>query len=278
MTGPRGTRPVHPVPTAATGAALVPAPRPPDRPHGTPPRTAPPRTREPRTREPQTSGQQTAPPRTAPPQTAERMAEQAEQARQAMGWEIIRLRMVLGLSRDQLAARAGLTVGNIRRWEGGGLTLVNLDHLHALAGALGVTPGALIDAGSTGTRPAGSAGPTATGIGADAGVSLGVRSPFVLLPTWLPGTRRAVTAWRLVQYVPRDLGQRWERAEDTDLDRTVSRPVLDWVSELLHRRATLFGSATELTGQRSWYVGQPHPGGAGGSGSSGGTGGVGQRP
>lgn len=266
MTAPRDTRPVRPVPAAGAavaGAALVPAPRTPDRPHGAP---AQPRETH---RGPQTTG-----PRTA---------EQAQQARQAMGWEIIRLRMVLGLTRDQLAARAGLTVGNIRRWEGGGLTLVNLDHLHAIAAALGVTPGALIDAGSTGTRPARTAGPTATETGADAGGLLGVRSPFVLLPTWLPDTRRAVTAWRLVQYVPRDLGQRWERAEDADPDRTVSRPVLDWVSELLHRRAALFGSATELTGQRSWYVGQPHTGstgiasGTGGSGGAGGSGKAGER-
>lgn len=238
MTGFRNT-PVRPAPpptatTAGTtaGTTPVPAPRAPDQP-------------------------QTADP-----------AQQSQQAQQATGWEIIRLRMLRGLTRDQLAASTGLTVGMIRRWEGGGLTLVNLHHLRAIAAALGTTAGALIDAGSTGTRPTASAASADPGEGgAAAGVSLGVRSPFVLLPTWLPDSRRAVTAWRLIQYVPRDVGQRWERAQDADPERTVSPPVLDWVSHLLRRRAALFGSATELVGQRSWYVGSPHTPTTGSTGS-----------
>lgn len=211
--------------------------------------------------------------------TADRPAGD-ELARRAIGWELVRLRTRAGFTQEQLAARCELSVPTIRRWEGGAPTLINLPQLRAIAAALGVTAGALIDAGATGARtnfprpgPGSVSGPdsdpgppSSTGNRPD--MARGVRSAFVLLPTRLPGNRHAATAWRLLHYLPYEPGQRWERADDTDPGRTISRPILDWASEVLRCRAELFGSASELTGQRSWYVGPVHNPTTGGTGES----------
>lgn len=171
-------------------------------------------------------------------------ADPDELAQRALGWEIMRLRSAAGMTRTELAGRAGLTPAVLRQYEEGAVLVVNLRQLRAVAAALGVTAGTLIDAHPAGVLPQAAPGARQAG-----------RSAFVLLPTRLPGGRPIATGWRLVEYVPRDVAQRWERPEATEPGRTVSRPVLGWVSELLDNRAGLLGSAAELTGQRSWYVG-----------------------
>lgn len=190
-------------------------------------------------------------------------ADSDQLAQRALGWEIMRLRSAAGLTRAELAGRAGLSPAVIRRYEDGAAFVVNLHQLRAIAAALGVTAGTLIDAHPAGVLPGvtpspGPGGPAEqTGRTGPAGQTRRAgRSAFVLLPASLPSALRSATGWRLVEYVPRDIAQRWERPEAAEPGRTVSRSVLDWASDLLlHERAGLLGSAIELTGQRSWYVG-----------------------
>ena len=182
----------------------------------------------------------------------------------ATGWEIKRLRTDAGLTQADLARRAGLSVPVVRRFEDGKALTVNLTQLRAIATALGVTPGALIDAHPAGLLPTATAAGTAVtaNTGGDAGRRAG-SSVFVLVPRRLPGSRNTATAWRLVEYSPREMAQRWEAPGSTDPGRTISRAVLDWASQHLHAPAHVFGSATEPTGRRSWYVGPPTPPGPG---------------
>lgn len=157
-------------------------------------------------------------------------AEQAE--RLALGAEVTRQRTTAMMSDTAVADSAGLPLAVLRRYEQGAGP-VDLRELRAIAGAIGTTAGALID-------------------GAAASLH---RGRFVLLPTKVAGTEHSATVWRLVEYLPRTLGRRWEKPHAVDPDRTVSRPVLDWASGLLQVPSTALGSATELTGQRSWYLG-----------------------
>lgn len=186
--------------------------------------------------------------RAAPvPQPRPAPTDPDELAQRALGWEMMRLRTAAGITRTELADRTGLSPAVVRRYEDGAAQVVNLRQLRAIAAALGVTAGRLLDSHPAGVVPGATTGP---GQAAEVG-----RSAFVLLPTRLPGGRRVATGWRLVEYVPRDIAQRWERPETAEPGRTVSRSVLGWVSDLLHGRAELYGSAAELTGERSWYVG-----------------------
>ena len=185
-----------------------------------------------------------------------------ELAQRALGWEIMRLRSAADLTRTELADRTGLSPAVVRRYEDGAALVVNLRQLRAIAAALGVTAGRLIDSHPAGVIPGATTGPRQSGQAGQAALAGPAgqpgeagRSAFVLLPTRLPGGRRVPTGWRLVEYAPRDLAQRWERPETAEPGRTVSRSVLSWVSDLLHGRAELYGSAAELTGERSWYVG-----------------------
>lgn len=169
---------------------------------------------------------------------AEAMAAEPVGDLAALGAELTRLRLAALLSPSELADRAGLSQAVIRRYERGTAGPVDLGDLRAIAATLGTTAGALVDAPPPGAR----------------------RGPLVLLPTRLGGVEHSATVWRLVQYLPRQLGQRWERTDQAEPGRTVSRYVLDWSTELVQTRVQVFGSASELTGQRSWYVGPSrHP-------------------
>lgn len=170
-----------------------------------------------------------------------------EEDRAALAAEIRRLRSAAQITPGALAHRAGLSPQMIRRYERGGPGPLHLGDLRAIAAAFGTTAGALIDAHPATTGPA--AGQTSeTRPGA-----------FVLRPTRPPSTEHSATVWRLDQYMPRRLGQRWEHPANADPGRTVSRAVLDWAAELIGRPADVFGSAIELTGERSWYIGPRNP-------------------
>lgn len=169
--------------------------------------------------------------------------------RAALAAEIGRLRSAAQITPGALAHRAGLSPAMIRRYERGGPGPIYLGDLRAIAAAFGTTAGALIDAHPA-NHPTGHAAEARLGA-------------FVLQLTRPPGTEHSATVWRLEQYLPRRLGQRWEHPANADPGRTVSRAVLAWASELVGRPAAVFGSATELTGERSWYIGplrDPAPG------------------
>ena len=75
---------------------------------------------------------------------ARKITQQAQARRQAFGRRVRDRRNALALSQEALAARAGLHrtyVGSVERGERN----VALDNIHALADALDLTPGALVD-------------------------------------------------------------------------------------------------------------------------------------
>lgn len=169
-----------------------------------------------------------------------------------LGAEIERLRKVADLTVTALAGLVGTSPAVLRRYERGGNGPVELHVLRALAAALGTTVGALFDAlpvPTPGTAP-----------GA-ARVTLADAAPVVLLPTYrpVPGHASPAALWHLTRYLPRPLGQRWERAGTADPARSVSPAVLDWAGALTGHPLGVLGSAGELTGARSWYLGPVRP-------------------
>lgn len=169
---------------------------------------------------------------TADPEHAAELALQ-----EAIGTEILRRRIAANLTQTALAERAHLPVATVRRYERGSVDPVYLLPLRAIAAALGTTPAALLS------------GPPSTPD------SHARRPTRVLLPVQ-PGTGQPpAPLWRLVEYQSRAMGQRPEPPRSPDPRRTVPAPILTWASELLGERVHVLGSAAELTGHRSWYVG-----------------------
>lgn len=170
-----------------------------------------------------------------PAEVARYVAELSVQ--QAVGNQVRTLRTAAGLTERALAQRAALDVETVRHYEHGTPDPINLHPLRAIAAALGTTPAALFD-----TQPRHLAAPTP-------------RPAHVLLPGTPsePSSTDAGT-WRLSQYTPHDLGQHTD-AGAAEPGRTVPASLLTWASDLLRFRVALLGSASDLTGRRSWYVG-----------------------
>lgn len=155
---------------------------------------------------------------------------------EAVGAEILRLRTAANLTQTGLAARAGVPLATVRRYEHGSAAgAVYLIPLGAIANALGTTLVGLFG------------GPT-TSTGSD-------RPARVLLPVTPTGDAPKKPVWRLVEYTPRRIGQRPEPVQHVEPGRTVPGQVLTWASRLLGEPTELLSPASDLTGRRSWYVG-----------------------
>lgn len=174
-----------------------------------------------------------------PDEVAEYVAELSLQ--QAIGLQVTGLRTAAGLSQNALAQRAGVDVTVVRQIERGTPDPVTLLPFRSIATALGTTLAALFD------TPPPHPGPRTA------------RPVHVLTPTGpLDSDQAEAGVWRLSKYAAHDIGQRAEPGHRAEPGRTVPAPILDWASDLLRVRVVLLGSASELTGRRSWYIGPLH--------------------